>query len=130
MVKYKDHFYWSLNTAGEECRKKCFKIARHIEVWSFISLSILLVFGAPLFLSVKELRNADYSIILMGRYIPQYEPVYVYLLICYLIMILLISVSWLFYFVYFDAHLLFQVLMLAACIKSKFFYDFCFTEII
>lgn len=124
LLRYKEHFYWSLDFVGEEFRNRCFKYAKRIEVWSFISLSVLLVIEAPLFLAVKAMRKADYSIILIGRYIPQFEPVYVYLLIFYLMIILLISTSWLFYFIYFDAHLLFQVLMLSTCIRSKFFKSF------
>ncbi|XP_066159258.1 uncharacterized protein [Euwallacea fornicatus] len=131
LIKSKKRNCWRLDRAGVERRKEIFKLTRTLEIFWLIALTILILVFIPYFLSSNFIRSADYSVILIGKYVPQIEHIYViFLTICFYFIFCLSTVGAL-HFLYFSWHVHLQVFMLMDFIKDlseNFAEDFVMTH--
>lgn len=118
LLKLKNRFCWSFNSAGPEVKERIFKIGRDQDKVALVGI-ITLIIMEPHFLTFESIRQHDYISAVLRKYGPVSEVIYLNILICWIIITTPIFVAWPMTIIYFIWHHQFQVLMLAEFTKGN-----------
>ncbi|XP_066159137.1 uncharacterized protein [Euwallacea fornicatus] len=109
---------WQFDRAGLELKQDILKLTRTIEFFLLLACVILILFWVPYIGTPKNIRRADYSVILMGQYVPHLEPIYMVFLISLIVFLVPMCISWILHFMYFSWQVQLQALMLTKFVRD------------